>query len=211
MERTVSFVEVIRATFALIRSDLLLVLGVGIVAAVVGTSLDFTAPAASNAMNLLMIVVQYSVVKRQIERQGLRSADKPGGFGSFFLLGILSGLAILLGFVLLIIPGIYLYARWSMADAALVAENCGATGAMERSWAASRASAVPIALASAVIGLPTALAMAAFFASGAVEGAGIVSPGSLSDIALAAVGNLLIYIGQLAGLYMCVALYSLLI
>jgi len=211
MERTVSFGDIIGATFQLIGGDLPVVFGVTVAASAAGAALDFAAPVAANAMNLAMIGVQYALVKRLVDRQGLRSAEQPGGFGSFFLLGILSGLAIALGFLLLIVPGIYLYARWSMANAILLSEDCGAGQAMQRSWAASRASILPIALAAVVLGLPTILAMVAFMSAGFLEGSGATAIGRSGEIAVDVAANLLIYAGQIAGLYMSVALYPLLV
>ena len=50
-----------------------------------------------------------------------------------FVLGILFTLGLLLGFVLLIIPAIYLYLMWAVAAPALVEERTGIFGAFNRS------------------------------------------------------------------------------
>ena len=50
-----------------------------------------------------------------------------------FVLGILFSLGLLLGFVLLIIPGIFLYLMWAVAAPALVEERTGIFGAFNRS------------------------------------------------------------------------------
>ncbi|GAA0324420.1 hypothetical protein GCM10009087_38410 [Sphingomonas oligophenolica] len=50
-----------------------------------------------------------------------------------FLLGILMGLGLALGFVLLIVPGIILYLMWAVAAPALVEERTGVFGAFDRS------------------------------------------------------------------------------
>lgn len=47
---------------------------------------------------------------------------------------LLVGLGVILGFILLIIPGIILIVRWYFASAAVVLEDAGATDAMRRSW-----------------------------------------------------------------------------
>ena len=50
-----------------------------------------------------------------------------------FVLGILFSLGLLLGFVLLIVPAIFLYLMWAVAAPALVAERTGILGAFGRS------------------------------------------------------------------------------
>ena len=50
-----------------------------------------------------------------------------------FLLGILLALGLMLGFVLLIVPGIILYLMWAVASPALVEENIGVFEAFNRS------------------------------------------------------------------------------
>ena len=57
-----------------------------------------------------------------------------GRFWSLLGLGILSGLAIAIGFILLIIPGLILYAGWFVVVAVLVMEKTSPTEAMSRSW-----------------------------------------------------------------------------
>jgi hypothetical protein len=49
------------------------------------------------------------------------------------LLGILFSLGLMLGFVLLIVPGIFLYLMWAVAAPALVEERTGVFGAFNRS------------------------------------------------------------------------------
>jgi hypothetical protein len=55
-------------------------------------------------------------------------------FGSVLLISILVGLAVLGGFILLIIPGIIFLVMFSVAIPALVVENLRGTDAMSRSW-----------------------------------------------------------------------------
>ena len=50
-----------------------------------------------------------------------------------FLLGILLGLGVMLGFVFLIVPGILLWVMWAVAAPALVEEGTGVIGAFGRS------------------------------------------------------------------------------
>jgi hypothetical protein len=55
-------------------------------------------------------------------------------FGSVLLISILVGLAVMVGLLLFIIPGIFLAVMFSVAIPALVVENLRGTDAMGRSW-----------------------------------------------------------------------------
>jgi uncharacterized membrane protein len=65
-------------------------------------------------------------------------------FFPLVLLGILLGLGVMLGFILLIIPGLILAVRWAVAAPALVIEGLGPTTAMGRSAELSKGSRWPI-------------------------------------------------------------------
>lgn len=54
--------------------------------------------------------------------------------GSYFGASILTGLGIFLGLLLLVIPGVYLAARWSIAQVLTVADDYPAGQAMSVSW-----------------------------------------------------------------------------
>jgi hypothetical protein len=55
-------------------------------------------------------------------------------FGSVLLVAVLVGLAVAIGFILLIIPGLILIVLLSVSIPALVVENLRGTDAMKRSW-----------------------------------------------------------------------------
>jgi uncharacterized membrane protein len=55
-------------------------------------------------------------------------------FGSVLLLAILVGIVVVLGFILLIIPGIIFLVFLSVSEPALIVENRRGTEAMSRSW-----------------------------------------------------------------------------
>ncbi len=48
--------------------------------------------------------------------------------------GLLAGVGIALGFVLLIVPGLFLLTRWVLVTPVVVLERLGATDALRRSW-----------------------------------------------------------------------------
>ena len=61
--------------------------------------------------------------------------------GSLIVFAILSGIAVGIGFILLIIPGLYLMTIWSVGAPAIVAERRGALEAFGRSHDLVRATA----------------------------------------------------------------------
>ena len=205
MGRRLSVGQIIEATFALILGDLPIVLLMlaGISAA--ATIIDVTAPSAGNILNIPVLVVQYYLIRHLIDRQGLRSADRLGGFGSFFVVGLITGLAILLGCLLLILPGLYLSARWAMVDAAVVGENRGFSDAMRRSWDASEGNVLPIALSILTISVPMIAGLALMLAiDPPLERSAIYALG------FSAILNFLLYASQICFWYFGVALYKLL-
>ncbi len=154
------------------------------------------------------MVVQYYVIRRLVDQNELRSADRLGGFVAFFIAGLLTGLAMILGLVLLILPGIYLNARWTLVDAVVVAENRSATDAMGRSWEATKGNVLPIILAGLVISIPAVIGIVLLFA---------VAAGTQGDInqsvnlGLSAAINVMLYASQVVGWYFGVALYQMLL
>ena len=102
---------------------------------------------------IIGIFGQFIVSGRVARRAGLMQADNvPGRAGSYALLSIVSGLAILLGIFLLVLPGLYLLARWSIGVPIVVAEGKGMGAALGGSWTRTRGKAVPICLAFLVVG-----------------------------------------------------------
>ena len=67
-----------------------------------------------------------------------RSRPTQGRYPSAFLLSLLSVCGAVLGAIFLIVPGILLFLRWSVALPALAAENLSPVGALRRSWRLTR-------------------------------------------------------------------------
>jgi Membrane domain of glycerophosphoryl diester phosphodiesterase len=86
--------------------------------------------------------------------------------GTLFVVGILTGLGIALGFVLLIVPGLFLLTRWILVTPAVVLERKSATDAMRRSWELVRGHGWPvfgvIVLTILVSGIAQSIAIALF-------------------------------------------------
>lgn len=102
---------------------------------------------------LIATFAQFVLTSRALRRAGLMRAEGAAGrAGSYVLFCIVSGLAIMLGILFLILPGLYLLARWSIGVPLVVAEGATMGEAMQRSWERTRGLGVPICLAFVVIG-----------------------------------------------------------
>ena len=106
----------------------------------------FVTPAAAFVPNLIVTIYgQFLIVERLLQD---RLPDGKGfrRFGSIFGSAFLSGLAILLAAIALVIPAIFLIARWSIAVPAIIAENNSAAESLSTSWDRTAASKLPIFL-----------------------------------------------------------------
>ena len=72
------------------------------------------------------------------------------GFGTYFGLSFLTGFAIGLGLLALVVPGLYLWARWAPAYGYALAEGMDVSTAMSASWEATRGRTFPILFAMLV-------------------------------------------------------------
>lgn len=102
---------------------------------------------------IIGIFAQFMVTSRLARQAGLMQAESvPGRASSFVLLSIVTGLAIMLGFLVFVLPGLYLLARWSIAVPIVIAEGAKMGDALTASWERTRGKAVPICLALLVVG-----------------------------------------------------------
>lgn len=83
---------------------------------------------------ILITYVQVWITREAFEQVGVAPALPLANSLSVYLQGLLIGLGILLGLVLLILPGFYVFARWYLASALLVRDGGGRRAAMQRSW-----------------------------------------------------------------------------
>jgi hypothetical protein len=110
-----------------------------------------TAPLQSLAIQLLKMVVSivagYLLLDAMLRKTGLRSDSAGDTFMTFFGLSLLSGIAVAIGMVLLIIPGLFLIARWSIAQPLVVARGGGVMQAFGESWERTRGNEFQILMA----------------------------------------------------------------
>jgi len=99
---------------------------------------DFTSLAALASL-VVTLVLQYEISSALLLHYGLLDG---GGHRRRLLallgLNLISGIGILLGLIILILPGAYLFVRWSAAVPALIAEEADISGALGRSAEAVR-------------------------------------------------------------------------
>jgi hypothetical protein len=147
-------------------------------------------------LSVISLVMQYWLTASLLDDLGLRSTSGPR-FPAFFLLGIVTGLGILLGMILLIIPGILLFVRWSISVPAVVAGDERVFDAIGFSWRETESHFWPILAAFLVI----------YGAAAAGAAAGYV----LELQAFAEVGatilELSVSLGLIAGWHAAVAIY----
>jgi hypothetical protein len=104
------------------------------------TALDAIAPESAIVIvsSAISIGVVYVVFRLLLRREGMVARE--GSFASYFGVSLLTGLAVLAGLLLLIVPGFYLMGRWSVASAMVVAQGLQTTDAMRASWRATKAA-----------------------------------------------------------------------
>lgn len=86
------------------------------------------------AYGIAISFVQVWITREAFKRSGIEPAMLVANSLSVYLQGILTGLGIALGLILLILPGLYIFARWYLAAALLVRDQGGRRAAMRRSW-----------------------------------------------------------------------------
>lgn len=146
--------------------------------------------------SVLTVFIQYRLTVALLDRAGLRNHADPR-FAAFFGLGLLTGIAILAGLVLLVVPGLILMVRWWASGPALIAANQSITEAMTDSWQRTADHFWPILAAVLIVYVP-ALAAA------------LLLWGALPESLAAIVGaNISLYVGLVAGWHLAVAVYRL--
>jgi hypothetical protein len=158
---------------------------------------DFATPAGLGSI-LANLFAQYEISLALLVHYGLL-ADRSGRRRIWALLGlnVLSGLAIVVGLVFLIVPGVYLMVRWSAAVPALIAEDADVTVAMDRSVEAVQGRYWQVLAALLVIWSPSVAGML---------GAAVVPEDQ--QLISSLVVNLVLNLCLVAGWHLAVAIYA---
>lgn len=102
------------------------------------------------AVTVATIVGLYWLVKAYLASRN-RLVSNENRFWPYLGMAILSGIAIVVGFIFLIVPGIILVVRWSAANGFLVSGREGVIDSLKASWEATRGNAMTIFLAGLVM------------------------------------------------------------
>lgn len=121
----------------------------------------YEAPGVLFLVNVANFVAGFFLMIAILRAVGLRRDGEGGNFGAYFGVSFLGGLGMVLGFLLLIVPGVILMARWSAAFSIALCEDETSSGALGESWRMTDGQTWPI-FAALLIGLvPLLLAMVA--------------------------------------------------
>jgi hypothetical protein len=93
------------------------------------------------------IVAAFLLLEAVVRRTGLRSRTEGDVFLTFCVMSILATLGVFAGFILLVIPGLVIMARWMLAGTMVIARGDGAKQALGESWERTRGAEFPILIA----------------------------------------------------------------
>ncbi|WP_161390382.1 glycerophosphoryl diester phosphodiesterase membrane domain-containing protein [Croceibacterium xixiisoli] len=99
------------------------------------------------------VIVGYIVLETMLKQAGLMAYSGPRRFLPFLGLSIVVGVGVILGMILLIVPGVYLAVRWSLAQPRLVGRGDGVFDAIKASWKLTDGYAMRIFLCILALGL----------------------------------------------------------
>ncbi|MET0246073.1 MAG: hypothetical protein ABW182_04925 [Sphingomonas sp.] len=152
-------------------------------------------------LSIAGLVAQFALLDAVMRQEGLIGRDHGGSrSGSFIILSILTGSAILIGTLLLIIPGLLLAARWAVAAPMVIADRMNWRDAMAASEQQTRLDRVSLALVWALVGIPTVVAV--------VLAVALYPESGTPEPAPAILANLMLYFGQVIGWYASIAIYA---
>lgn len=148
----VSVSDVLSEWFAGIGRHASVSLLAGGLIAVVGTLMDLSL--GDRGGQLVSSIASFFIGYHFVEYVLARDFGTPTGqrhYGSAFGSALLSLLGIGAGLILLIIPGLYVAARWSLANALVIGEGLGSTESLRESWHRTRHHAWAIVVCYALL------------------------------------------------------------
>ncbi|NUR45557.1 MAG: hypothetical protein HOP91_05305 [Sphingomonas sp.] len=108
-------------------------------------ALDTYSSSPFGPAGFLSLAMQLFLTRAALQQAGVIGPKAPAKFLSFWGMTIVSSIAIVLGCILLLLPGIYLAARWMIAGPAIIGEDLSAGAGMRQSWERTRESVWSIA------------------------------------------------------------------
>ena len=159
-------------------------------------TLEMTAPMQLLVIGLLNFVIgviaAYLLLEALVRKAGLRSREGEAVFFSYLALSIVYSLGVFVGLLVIIFPGLFVMARWSIAQPMIVARGEGVMATLGESWERTKGNEFQILVAAfALIIPPIAILIAgsAFLDAASLVGIGIsqLATSALS-VALTAMG-----------------------
>jgi hypothetical protein len=157
----------INAVPALIYVLVLTAVSVPITYASVGSTALLQLAGGQLLRNVIGIVCGYFVLVAMLRRTGLQSRTGGDTLLPFIGQSILASLAVFVGMIVLVIPGLFLMARWSIAQPLLVARGDGVMASLGESWDRTKGNELSIftaALAVLLVPIVVMIAAGIFFA-----------------------------------------------
>jgi hypothetical protein len=122
-------------------------------------ALGMTAPLQQVEMRLLQslvgLICAYFFIDAMVRKTGLRSRAMGDAFLPFLALYIVYSIGVVLGFILIIFPGLYIMARWSISQPMLIARGDGPMRALGNSWEETEENAFQILIVVVIFLIPT--------------------------------------------------------
>ncbi len=129
---------------------------------------EASAMAAVSGLSLILLFVQIVIAGRCLRRANAiehREVPKPTFYPRAFLQSIVGTFGILVGVVLFVLPGIFLFVRWFISLPALISRNTRAIDALHESWRMTKGNELPILAVSALAIIPALMGLAILFFS----------------------------------------------
>jgi hypothetical protein len=142
----------------------------------------------------------YFLLEAMLRKTGFLGRDSEDAFLPYVGLSILYILGVGLGLILIILPGLFLMARWSVASPLVIVHGGGPIKAMQESWERTKGNEFPILVAIIILfGLLMAISIFASFQFEPEDPVGIIVTQFVSSAT------------SLIGIAMGVALYGLIV
>ena len=148
----------------------------------------------------ISIVASYALLHAMLRKLNLLKPGTEDAFLPYIGLSILYTIGVGLGFIAIILPGLFLMARWSIATPLLLVRGSGAIKAMKDSWEQTKGNEFPIIIAIVLLMI---LFVGISFAAGMMFGP--------EDPIGTVVGQVASAIGSAIGIALGVALYRLIV
>ncbi|HYD23901.1 MAG TPA: hypothetical protein VEB68_03830 [Croceibacterium sp.] len=133
-------------------------------------STSFTRIAGAEVLkSAIGVVCGYFLLVAMVRRTGLYARADDDAFLPFIGLSLLSTLGVMLGMIAFILPGLFIMARWSIAQPLLVAGGRGVMPALGESWERTKGLEFQIIGAALVLLIPViviTIGVSAFFEQG---------------------------------------------